>query len=1601
MSSACGDVAIIGMGCIFPGAKDVRSYWQNIVAKVDAVSEPPEGWETGEDSKSGLNGDNGIYCKRGGYLGDLARFNPAKYGVMPTSVDGGEPDQFLALAVAYDALEDAGCLEKELDRRRAGVVIGKGTYVNRGNATVLQHGLVIGQTLQILKQLHPELTDAELQAVKKELKAGLPPFNAEVSPGFLPNITAGRIANRFDFMGPSYTVDAACASSLIAVEMGIRELLTGKCDLMLAGGVNASMPPPILMVFCQLNALSRRGNIRPFDKESDGTLLGEGAGIVVLKRREDAERDGDRIYALIRGVGTASDGRALGLFAPRVEGEEMALRRAYDVAGVSPSSVGLIEAHGTGTMVGDVTEIQALTRIFGRRSGEPWCAIGTVKSMISHLIPAAGIAGLIKTALALHHKVLPPTINCDEPNPKLEIEKTPFYINTETRPWIHGGVEPRRAGINAFGFGGINAHAVLEEHRADEGGIRAESPTLLHRQWDTEVFIIQEDSKEELIRAGRAVCNFLSRASTMELKDLAYTLNCGQRDSGYKLSIVADSREDLAKKLDYALQRLADTDCKKIKDRSGIYFFEEPLGREGGMAFLFPGEGAQYVNMLSDLCIHFPEVRACFDRTDRAFLNNKSDVIPSRILFPPPLSQSSVTGLSEQLLWRMDTAVALVFSANHALSTLFEQLEIRPHAVAGHSSGEFAALLASGVLNIKNEAEIIDNALELIRIYESLSDQIPEARLMTVGALDQSILNSLMAESDGTLCLAMDNCPYQVILCGTEGAIRSAYDKLQQRGAVCNILPFNRAYHTPLFKPVCDRFYPFFESLEIVPPSTPIYSCATTLPYPENPDEIRRLAVGQWGLPVRFRETVEAMYDDGIRIFVEVGPRGNLTSFVDDILKDRRYIAVPANVQHRSGITQINHLIGMLAAHGVQMRLDYLYKRRSPVRLSLDALGGLQSAEMEINDGSVRLVLNLPRMKLSSLPSFKGEQTAGSTISPPFLKGGSIGSHNVQSQVMQEYFQNMEQFLSSQQEVMKAFVKIRPKGTVPDGLKALRGPFSINISSIIPGQEVVATCRLDIEEDLFLRDHALGRNPSTHDKTLAALPVVPLTVSSELMAQVGHILVPDKRLISMRNVRTHKWTTVESGSRVVWVIARRNSSSTLSDDIEVKVVESDGLDAPGFNNSNILVEGTMVYGNEYPVSPAAETLALKSERPYLLLKSDEYYKKHMFHGPTFQGVVSLDRIGDDGIEATIKEPEGAQLSRSDDGSRLFTSPILLDEAGQLIGFWAWDCFDEGSVVFPTGFDALYIYDRPPYKGEMFKCYARVTLSDNRLVRADIDIVRPGGRVCMRLIGWQDIRFFGWTRQFIKFCTFSARDIMLSTPWPSPLTESQYNAGFRCCRLSESADGIWLQVLAYMILNRKEREEWLRMTGPDKRRKEWLLGRMAAKDAVRLLLNDLYKKDLSPADIEITTDKYGRPVAGGDLLISITHSGGEAAAVACVSGNNSGVGIDMEHVARGHDGLEGIALIPDEQGLLFNIPPASKGEWLLRFWCAKEAIAKALGRGMMGGPTNLVVKGIETDSGRVTVVLAGEMARQLPEYAEKPLMAHTGCDGDIVYAVAVA
>jgi len=635
MTEYSGDIAIVGMAGVYPDAENIDAYWANILAKRDAVSEAPASWLGPSDLLDPTSDDLlSIYTNRGGFLGDLSRFNPAEFGTMPLSVDGAQPDQFMALQICNDALVDAGYRAGENDHTNTGVILGHSVHAHRANANGVQQAWYHSQLRHFLQGLFPDTDPARFREATDLLQSKMPNISAEAVPGLVPNVMTGRVANRLDLMGPNYIIDAACSSALIALELASGELRAGNADLMLAGGVNTTTSPLVYSVFCSVDALSPSGSIRPFSNAANGTVLGEGAGAVVLKRLEDALRDEDRIYAVVKAVGQSSDGKSSGLMAPRLEGEVLAMKRAYEISGLSPSSIGLVEAHGTGIPLGDRTEVTALRHIFGDRQGDvPSTPIGSVKSMIGHCIPAAGSAAVIKQALALTHRIIPPTL-CDEVNDDLGLSETPFYVSTEARPWINSAPTPRRAAINAFGFGGINAHLILEE--SPVGREADATAAFLPRRPDAapieQVFVLSAtpDTMAGAIAMLREQCD---GAEGDAFATLARDSWVAKGDGPARLAVIATDPADLSKKLGAAEKHLAKDATASLQTRNGLYY--EPAPMDGKTAFLFPGEMAQYPGMMAEAVMAFPQVRAWFDLV-ASLCEGKRDVRLQDVAFPPP-----------------------------------------------------------------------------------------------------------------------------------------------------------------------------------------------------------------------------------------------------------------------------------------------------------------------------------------------------------------------------------------------------------------------------------------------------------------------------------------------------------------------------------------------------------------------------------------------------------------------------------------------------------------------------------------------------------------------------------------------------------------------------------------------------------------------------------------------------------------------------------------------------------------------------------------------------------------------------------------------------
>ncbi len=456
-------IAIVGMTAILPGSADSQGFWSDIVSGRDLITAVPSHYWLIEDYYDpDPAAEDKTYAKRGAFLSRIA-FDAREFGVPPSALPATDSAQLLALLGAQRVLRDAAAGRVDhVSRERTSVILG----VAGATASALQTAGRLQRPLWVKGLRESGMPEEDVQAACARIAANFTPLQENTFPGLLSNVVAGRIANRFDLGGSNFVVDAACAGSLAAVSVAMNELHLDQADMVITGGVDAMNDVLMYMCFSKTPALSPTGDCRPFSDNADGTMIGEGLSMFALRRLSDAERDGDRIYAVISGLGSSSDGRAKSVYAPRPKGQALALKRAYEAAGFGPETIGMVEAHGTGTPAGDAAEFEALRNVYetADQSRRQWCALGSVKSQIGHTKSTAGAAALFKTAMALHHRVLPPTIKVERLNPKLDVSSSPFYINTVARPWFESSSHPRRAAVSSFGFGGTNFHLVLEEY---------------------------------------------------------------------------------------------------------------------------------------------------------------------------------------------------------------------------------------------------------------------------------------------------------------------------------------------------------------------------------------------------------------------------------------------------------------------------------------------------------------------------------------------------------------------------------------------------------------------------------------------------------------------------------------------------------------------------------------------------------------------------------------------------------------------------------------------------------------------------------------------------------------------------------------------------------------------------------------------------------------------------------------------------------------------------------------------------------------------------------------------------------------------------------
>ncbi|GAA1340668.1 hypothetical protein GCM10009635_53230 [Actinocatenispora thailandica] len=830
------DIAIIGMSCRFPGARDLTEFWRMVgSAERQFHPVPAERWDHSryfdpDDRRS----DSKSYTDQVAYLDRVDEFDAVHYRMSPRRVRNTDPQHRLLLDVAREAVQDAGWERRPYD------AVNTGVYFALSSAE--------------FNQLTPGA-------------AGIDPYAV---PGSLLNMAAATVSQHFDLGGPSFTVDSACSSGLTALNEAVTALRAGVCTEALVGGAYLSLAPVGLVGFSRVGALSAAGVCRPFDRRADGFVLGEGVGVVVLRPLDAALAAGDRVYAVIRGIGCSNDGTADGPMTPREDGQVRAMDRAYSDAGVAPDSVGLIEAHGTATVVGDRVELASLTRVRAAASDPapvPPAYLTSVKALVGHALTASGLASLIKTALALHRGTIPPQPETDVED-AAGLDRAGLRLPATAVPWPADPETPRRAGINSFGFGGTNVHVVLQE--------APEPPAAEPVQGRPELFVFTAGTVERLAGHLRRFLDWAGQegiGSGEDFTRLAATLGT-RRPLRARLAIVATSWAELRARIEAALPRLDGTDTGRLDD--GVYLARSTV-RDAAkvVAFVYPGQGSQQPNMLRDLYERFPAFAAEAGRLDDRIRTGSGFSVLDAVYGP-----DADTEAGRHRLTGTDVCQPTLGILGVAATRLLASCGVTPDVALGHSVGEFPAAVAAGALPAEAAVTMMAQRGAAMRAAEATE----RGGMLAVQAGPDRVVELL----DGIAGLwpACYNHPRQTVVAGTVAALAEFEQRLAAERIGSQPLTVSNAFHTPLLDGARDEIRATVPTAAIQPPSRTFVSSVSGAAGTE-PAELAELWARHAGTPVRFADAAVAAYEAGARIFVQVLGGSALLRTVRQNLRDR------------------------------------------------------------------------------------------------------------------------------------------------------------------------------------------------------------------------------------------------------------------------------------------------------------------------------------------------------------------------------------------------------------------------------------------------------------------------------------------------------------------------------------------------------------------------------------------------------------------------------------------------------------------------------------------------------------------------------------------
>jgi acyl transferase domain-containing protein/NAD(P)-dependent dehydrogenase (short-subunit alcohol dehydrogenase family)/NAD(P)H-dependent flavin oxidoreductase YrpB (nitropropane dioxygenase family) len=1059
-------VAIVGMSCLLPKAQTPGRFWRNMLDQTGVIGEVPAhrfDWRLYYDENP--RAEDKAYSKWGGFLSEIP-FDPVSFGIPPRSLKSISATQLLALEAARQALDDAGYHAGDFDREHTSVILGlSGT----GD---LEEFYIARSSLPVC-----------VAEAGDEVRDRLPQWTEESFPGILANVVAGRVSNRLDLGGMNLVVDAACASSLAALQIAVADLQSGRSSVAITGGIDLDQTPHTFIAFSKTRALSPKGQARPFDRNADGIVLSEGAAVFVLKRLADAERDGDRIYALIRSVEGSSDGKALGLTAPRSEGQQRALTRAYRRAGVDPASIGFYEAHATGTAVGDRTELETIGAILREAHATPrGCAIGSAKGLLGHTKAAAGAVGLMKAALALRHRTLPPQGGVREPLEPLLDTQSPLACYDRPTPWLDGPA-PRRAGVSAFGFGGTNFHAVLEEYAAPGGPSGA-------ADWPAELLVFAAAGPSSLAAELEQLRQASAGRPSVPLRDFAFSCALAASDRRHeplRAAIVAQNAASLDEALTKAIGLLSEGQTAAAGPDVFLAHESECVG--GGVAFLFPGQGSQYPGMGREFAVYLDEVRRSFDLGDRAV--NVGGPRLSLLILPPAAFTPAEAERQTKQLAATDVAQPAIGVLTCGLLDFALRVGLRASRVAGHSYGEYIALHAAGAIG--REA--------LLHLSTVRGKVMREAAAAASGAMAAVQLPAdevvRRIDLDGHITIANFNEPNQCVLSGAAAAIDEAVAVFRTQGAKATKLNVSAAFHSPHMAGAAGALARAIDEAPFAVPAIPVHANYDGEPYPDDLALLRRRLADHLCNPVRFEQQIRRLYDAGVRVFVEIGPKEALTGLVDATLQSEPRLAVALD-RPGAGMRGLLGALGHLYTARVPLDVAALFVNRPVFAVDAQPRDAQSRAEWFLHGGGIRHKSE-PQASVGAKPFLNADTAAELAARSGVVAGSGSAKPGVLS-LYRDYQETMRGFLASQERVLMEMLDRAEGMPVPRARAAAAAAPATAIAAPAPAPAVLPAAA---------RPFPPEAPPVTEELTRDGLAALVLAVASDRTGYPTTLLNPD------------------------------------------------------------------------------------------------------------------------------------------------------------------------------------------------------------------------------------------------------------------------------------------------------------------------------------------------------------------------------------------------------------------------------------------------------------------------------------------------------------